>query len=103
MLCDNKTIYCHCSIIGLAEIRAKQIKKQYEERLRLARERGEKIEEPSESSSSEEEEEEEEDENGNENDGNMDKKEDVEDGNPPPLEEIETIQEVIYHFKYNTV
>ena len=39
------------------------MKKQYEERLRLARERGEKIEEPSESNSEEEE-------NGNEKNGN---------------------------------
>ena len=40
---------CYC--LGLADIRVKQIKKHYEERLRQARERGEVIEEPSESSS----------------------------------------------------
>ena len=37
---------------GLAEIRIKAIKKRYEERLREARERGEHIEEPSDTSSS---------------------------------------------------
>ena len=54
--------YCvlHC-LPGLAEIRIKAIKKKYEEKLREARERGEPIEEPSDSSSSEETERKEED------------------------------------------
>ena len=52
-VCDH-----HC--VGLAEIRIKAIKKRYEERLREARERGEHIEEPSDTSSSSGSEEEEE-------------------------------------------
>lgn len=57
--------------LGLAEIRAKQIKKQYEERLKLARERGEEIEEPSESSSSDE----------SENEESLSENEDLQNGN----------------------
>ena len=45
---------------GLAEIRAKAIKKKYEEKLREARERGEPIDEPSDNTSEEESEEEQE-------------------------------------------
>lgn len=50
-LCDG------CCHEGLAQIRINAIKKRYEEKLREARERGEPIEEPSESSSSGEEDE----------------------------------------------
>ncbi len=66
---------CVCYCLGLADIRAKQIKKQYEESLRQARERGEVIEEPSDSSSEDEAESEE---NGNEDseeNGNEDQNE----------------------------
>ena len=47
-------------LLGLAEIRAKAIKKKYEEKLREARERGEPIDEPSDNTSEEESEEEQE-------------------------------------------
>ena len=45
-------MYTYHVTTGLAEIRIKAIKKRYEERLREARERGEPIEEPSDTSSS---------------------------------------------------
>ena len=86
---------CTCVFVGLADIRAKQIKKQYEERLRQARERGEVIEEPSESSSSSDSDEEleNEEENGiedideNENEEGNETVPSNDDTLPPPLED----------------
>ena len=54
------SLWCDYCLSGLAEIRAKAIKKKYEEKLREARERGEPIDEPSDNSTSSEEESEEE-------------------------------------------
>lgn len=48
------SLWCDYFLLGLAEIRAKAIKKKYEEKLREARERGEPIDEPSDNTSEEE-------------------------------------------------
>ena len=104
------TLYVHVHV-GLAEIRAKAIKKRYEERLIEAREKGEPIEEPPESSDEEEDKssgKEEDDTDNEEQKSEKEEKNELMNGetlynDPPPLEDvpIDTQEEDIPYIKPN--